>query len=106
MKKNKEMYDAERLKEWRERKLMRHEDEGLQAKYLKEQSKAEELRMEQETKELREAQIEEKWKKFVIESGIEKEMQIQQLVELAEIRGSKGKKKRKGGGGGGKKKKE
>jgi hypothetical protein len=55
---------------------MRNEDENLQAKYLKEQSKAEELRMEAETKELREAQIEEKWKKFVIESAIEKEMQI------------------------------
>ncbi len=49
------MYDAERLKEWRERKLMKAEDESLHAKYLKEQSKAEELRMEQETKELREA---------------------------------------------------
>lgn len=55
---------------------MRHEDEGLQAKYLKEQSKAEEVRMERETKELREAQIEEKWKKYVVESAIEKEMQI------------------------------
>lgn len=84
---------------------MKSEDEGLQAKYLKEQSKAEELRMERETKELREAQIEEKWKKYLVESAIEKEMQIQQLVELAEIRGSKGKKKKRGGGGGKKKKK-
>lgn len=55
---------------------MRNEDENLQAKYLKEQSKTEELRMESETKELREAQIEERWKKFVVESAIEKEMQI------------------------------
>ena len=53
---------------------MRNEDEELRAKYLKEQSKAEELRMEQETKELREAQIEEKWNKYVKESAIEKEM--------------------------------
>ena len=30
------MYDAERLKEWRERKLMRDEDERLHALYLKE----------------------------------------------------------------------
>jgi hypothetical protein len=30
--------------------------------------------MEQETKELREAQIEEKWKKYMIESAIDKEM--------------------------------
>ena len=59
------MYDAERLKEWRERKLMRDEDERLHALYLKEQSKKEEFRMETETKELREAQIEEKWKKYI-----------------------------------------
>jgi hypothetical protein len=30
------LYDAERLKEWRERKLMKSEDEALHAKYLKE----------------------------------------------------------------------
>lgn len=74
--KNKAAYDAERLKEWRERKLMKAEDEGLHQKYLKEQSKAEEARMETETKELREAQIEEKWKKYVVESAIQKEMEI------------------------------
>ena len=61
--------------------------------------------METETKELREHQIEEKWKKWVAESAIEKELQIQQLVELAEIRGTKGKKKRGGGKGKGKSKK-
>lgn len=72
--------------------------------YLKEHAKAEELRMETETKELREAQIEGKWKKYVTDSAIEKEMQIQQLVELAEIRGTKGKKKKRGGGGKKKKK--
>lgn len=77
LRRNKEMYDAERLKEWKERKLMRDEDERLHALYLKEQSKKEEVRMETETKELREAQIEEKWKKYLIESAIEKEMQIQ-----------------------------
>jgi hypothetical protein len=54
---NKKMYDFERLKEWKERKLMRGEDEGLHGLYLKEQSKKEEIRMETETKELREAQI-------------------------------------------------
>ena len=56
---------------------------------------------------MREAQIAERWKKYIAESAIEKDMQIQQLVELAEIRGSKGKKKKRGGGGGkGKKKKK
>ena len=34
----------------------------------------EELRMETETKELREAQIEEKWKKYLIDAATEKEM--------------------------------
>lgn len=62
---NKKMYDAERLKEWRERKLMKNEDERLHALYLKEQSKREEKRMETETKELREAQIDAKFKKYI-----------------------------------------
>jgi hypothetical protein len=98
------MYDAERLKEWRERKLMKNEDERLHALYLKEQSKHEEKRMENETRELREAQIDAKFKKYLQDSAVEKEMVIQQLVELAEIRGSKGKKKKRGGGGKKKKK--
>jgi len=101
---NKAMYDAERLKEWRERKLMKNEDERLHALYLKEQSKHEEKRMENETRELREAQIDAKFKKYLQDSAVEKEMVIQQLVELAEIRGSKGKKKKRGGGGKKKKK--
>jgi hypothetical protein len=98
------MFDAERLKEWRERKLMKDEDQRLHELYLKQHAKAEEVRMERETKELREHQIEQKWKKWVAEAAVEKELQIQQLVELAEIRGSKGKKKKRGGGGKKKKK--
>ena len=83
---------------------MKNEDERLHELYLKQQSKAEELRMEIETKELREHQIEEKFKKYLSDAAIEKELQIQQLVELAEIRGTKGKKKKRGGGGKKKKK--
>ena len=56
---------------------MRVEDEGLQAMYLREHGKAEELRMESETKELREFKIEERWKKYTIESAFERELQIQ-----------------------------
>lgn len=41
MRRNKAQYDADRLREWNERKLMRGEDEQLQNKYLKEQTKAE-----------------------------------------------------------------
>ena len=61
--------------------------------------------MELEQREMRETEIEHKWNKFVLESEIEKQMTIQQLVERAEIRG-KGKKGKKRGGGGGKKKKK
>ncbi len=35
------LHVAERLKEWKERKLIRNEDENLQVQYLKEQSKTE-----------------------------------------------------------------
>jgi len=76
LRRNKAMFDKERLKEWRERKLMKNEDVRLRELYLKEQSKGEELRMEIETKELREAHIEAKWKKYVIDSAVEKEMEI------------------------------
>ena len=62
---NKKKLDAERLLEWRERKLMKENDEQLQALYLREHAKGEEVRMEQETKELREHQIEERWKKYI-----------------------------------------
>ncbi len=55
---------------------MRDEDQKLQAKYLKEHSKQEQERIEEETKELRESQIEERWKKYILESEIEKQMQI------------------------------
>jgi len=34
LRKNKAVYDAERLKEWRERKLMKAEDEALHKIYL------------------------------------------------------------------------
>ena len=83
---------------------MRGEDEALQNKYLKEMTMAEKKRMELEAKEMREAEIDQKWKKMILEKEIEKQMTIQQLMELAEIRG-KGKKGRKGGKKGGKKKK-
>ena len=76
---------------------MRGEDEALQNKYLKEQTAAEKKRLELETKELREHEIEQKWKKMVMEEEVQKALTIQQLMELAEIRG-KGKKGKKGKG--------
>ena len=83
---------------------MRKEGEDMKGKNLKDETKAEAKRMEVEQKELRETEIEQKWKKFVVESEIEKQLTIQQLIELAEIRG-KGKKGKQRGGGGKKKKK-
>ena len=53
---------------------------------------------------MREAEIEQKWKKLILETEIEKQMTIQQLMELAEIRG-KGKKGKGRGKGKGKGKK-
>ena len=92
---NKQLYDAERLKEWNERKLMREDDEKmkelllhalllllallLKELFLQEQSKKEQERMEEEAREIREAELNEKWKKFMLETEIEKQQIIQQL---------------------------
>jgi hypothetical protein len=61
------------LKEWRERKLMRAEDEALRKMYLAESSQKEQTRMEEEAREIREAELNEKWKKFMLENEIEKQ---------------------------------
>jgi hypothetical protein len=55
---------------------MRGEDEALQNKYLKEQTQAEKKRLELETKEMREAEIDQKWKKMILEEEINKAMTI------------------------------
>jgi hypothetical protein len=54
---NKALYDKERLKEWKERKLMNDEDVRLKNLYLEEESKKEKDRMEEEARELREREI-------------------------------------------------
>jgi len=54
--------------------------------------------MEEEARELREREIEDKWRKMILENEIEKQNMIQQLTEAAQIRASRGKgRKRKGG---------
>tara|TARA_B110000285_G_C15035827_1_gene569193 strand:- start:81 stop:452 length:372 start_codon:yes stop_codon:yes gene_type:complete len=100
LKRNKELYDAERLKEWRERKHMRNEDEKLKELNLQEQSGLQNERMEEEAREIREAELSDKWKKFMLEQEIDKQQIIQQLTEAALLRGTKGKKKKKGKGKG------
>jgi hypothetical protein len=51
---------------------MRGEDEALRQKYLAENAKKEQGRMEEEASEVREAELDEKWKKFILETEIEK----------------------------------
>jgi len=66
------LYDTERLREWKERKLMRLEDEKLKELYLQEQSGKENVRMQEEAREIRESELNEKWKKFMLETEIDK----------------------------------
>ena len=54
--------------------------------------------MEEEAREIREKELEQKWKKFMLETEIEKQQIIQQLTEAAVLRQTK--KKKKGGKGG------
>ena len=51
LKENKADYDEERLREWRERKSMRSEDNALRTKQLKESSEKAQDIMEQEARE-------------------------------------------------------
>ena len=104
LRRNKHKYDEDRLREWRERKIMNDEDIRLKNLYLEEQARKEQERMEEEARELREHEIDEQWKKHLLDSEIEKQQLIQQLEEAAKMRAEKGKKKKKGGMGGKKKK--
>jgi len=62
--------------------------------------------MEEDAKATREREIDKMWKAMMLEDAEEKKRVISQLMEAAEIRGSKGKKKKRGGKKGkGKKKK-
>ena len=73
---NKREYDAEILNEWDERNIMREDDEKMKELQLQEQSKKEQDRMEEEAREIREAELNEKWKKFMLETEIEKQQII------------------------------
>ena len=101
---NKQQYDEERLKEWRERKCMRDEDHQLTKYYLEQETANEQARMEEDAQMTREREIDKMWKAMMLEDDEEKKRVIQQLLEAADIRGSKGKKKKRGGKKGKKKK--
>ena len=53
--------------------------------------------MEDEAQVIRESELSEKWKSFMLNTEIEKQNLIQQLMEAAVLRQSKGKKKGKKG---------
>lgn len=65
---NNKAFTENRLREWRERKLMLDEDEKLHSIYLKEETKNEQQRMEEEAREHREQEIDATWKKYLAES--------------------------------------
>lgn len=76
---------------------MRSEDESLRKMYLEENAAREQAVMDEEAKEIREAEMNEKWQKFMLENEIQKQQIIQQLVEASLLRKSKGKGKKKKG---------
>ena len=102
--KNNRKYEEARLREWRERKTMRAEDDQLTKLYLDESTKREQARMEEENKEHREREIDLQWKKYAEEMAEEKKQLILQLAESAELRNTKGKRRGKRKGKGKKKK--
>ena len=55
---------------------MRAEDQALRLMYIQEHSTTEKQRMEEEAKEARENELNAKWKKFMLETEIEKQQII------------------------------
>jgi hypothetical protein len=84
---------------------MRAEDEALKLLFMQQNSKNEQNRMEEEAREIKENELNEKWKKFMTETEIEKQQIIQQLMEAALLRNTKGRRGKGKGKGKGKKKK-
>ena len=69
---NKADYDEERRREWKERQAMKSEDQALRRYFLAENSSKESQRMEDEAREIREAELNAKWQKRMLETEIEK----------------------------------
>jgi hypothetical protein len=75
---------------------MRGEDDALKVLYIKEASKNERDRMDEEAREVQESEMNEKWKKFLLENEIEKQQTIERLIatSLMKKKKKKGKKKK------------
>lgn len=78
---------------------MGEEDRKLLKYYLERETAIEQGRMEEETRGTREREIDKMWRAMQLEDAEEKKRIISQLMEAAEIRGTKGKKKKRGGKG-------
>ena len=69
---NKAIYDENELRQWRERKLMRNEDEQLNMKNLRDSAKDGKKRMEEEEYEEKERGIAQEWRKKRLDYNMEK----------------------------------
>ena len=76
LRRNKAEYDEARLLEWRERKMMREEDQGLAKYYLEAETRQEQNRMEEEAKSTREREIDKMWRAMQLEDEEEKKRTI------------------------------
>lgn len=74
---------------------MNEEDKMLKEYQLAEQAHEEQLRMQEEANEQHELDIDEKWKKFMLETEIEKQNIIKQLMEASVLRNAKKDRKRR-----------
>ena len=77
MKKNKAAYDAERMAEWKERCNMKGEDSHMRRLKLSENAVWTRDNMESDARAMREADLNAKWDKKMVEQAIEK----QQLID-------------------------
>lgn len=98
MKRNKEAYDEERFKEWKERKRMAEEERSMKILVTAEQKDHIMQDEAEKSRIAREKARDAAWKEFLMESELEKQRLIQRLEEAAEMRRKKPKRKgRKGG---------
>ena len=73
---------------------MRQEDEALMMFFLEQQAEERQEANEEEVKSIKIEEVDLKWKALMMANEVEKQQIIEQLMEAAIIRGSKGKKKK------------
>lgn len=78
---------------------MRQEDEALMMFFLEQQAEERQEANEEEVKSIKIEEVDLKWKALMMANEMEKQQIIEQLMEAAIIRGTKGKKKKGKKGG-------